>query len=619
MESAYMLVFVLGLLGVASTDFLINDLDHPCVRKCKTGQKPMTCEYDWTVESYLSMSRACYQCPFNEFDCHLPHCIPMAGYMRPVYSVNRRLPGPSIQVCENDVIVVKVRNRMQNEEGEGIHWHGLHMRNAQHMDGVPHITQCPISAGHDFTYKFEANLPGTHWWHSHAGNHRSDGLFGPIIIRQSEKDDINSDLYDKDDPSHVITIIEWTKAMSSTVDLSLFHAVQMSPCDGILINGKGTNHVVTRPDNTSASVGHHLMYVKKGLRYRFRVIGAAANVAAFIFSIDNHRLKVIAMDGAPVTPFDVDRITVFSGDRYDIVVTADQRPTNYWIRVAGLLDCFRHQEVGILRYAGTPKGTVPRADRTRRAEGSLLNPFDGNLSHDATFISELTDAEEKRDDLSHADVTHYLELNGVWRNGAKGLHHPVFYPYERASNTTYTDTPVTVINNISFAFPEVPLLSHWQDVKPSSWCNEDSLRKSGKNCMYVACDCIHRIDIKENQVVELVFINILDVLAHQMHLHGYTTEIIGMAKMYKYFTIEDFKRLDAEGKIKRNLKNAPRKDSFMVPQGGYLILRFRANNPGWWLLHCHVDYHLKLGMGMVIHVEGDMAPPPADMPKCTNF
>ena len=66
----------------------------------------------------------------------------------------------STQVCENDVIKVHVHNRMYNEEAEAIHWHGFHMRGTQHMDGVPHVTQCPIMAGEDFTYEFTATEPG---------------------------------------------------------------------------------------------------------------------------------------------------------------------------------------------------------------------------------------------------------------------------------------------------------------------------------------------------------------------------------------------------------------------------------------------------------------------------
>lgn len=48
--------------------------------------------------------------------------------------------------------------------------------------------------------------------------------------------------------------------------------------------------------------------------------------------------------------------------------------------------------------------------------------------------------------------------------------------------------------------------------------------------------------------MELVFVNINAIIAHPMHIHGYNMEIVGMDQMWNYFTIQDFKRLDAQGK-----------------------------------------------------------------------
>ena len=33
----------------------------------------------------------------------------------------------------------------------------------------------------------------------------------------------------------------------------------------------------------------------------------------------------------------------------------------------------------------------------------------------------------------------------------------------------------------------------------------------------------------------------------------------------------------------------------VMPFSGYVRLRFRANNPGFWLFHCHFDWHLPIG------------------------
>ena len=38
----------------------------------------------------------------------------------------------------------------------------------------------------------------------------------------------------------------------------------------------------------------------------------------------------------------------------------------------------------------------------------------------------------------------------------------------------------------------------------------------------------------------------------------------------------------------------------IVPVGGYVVIRFRADNPGWWFLHCHIEPHQLEGMSMVV-------------------
>ena len=60
--------------------------------------------------------------------------------------------------------------------------------------------------------------------------------------------------------------------------------------------------------------------------------------------------------------------------------------------------------------------------------------------------------------------------------------------------------------------------------------------------------------------------------------------------------------MDKRGEIKRNLINPPIKDTVVVPDGGFTVIRFLADNPGYWLMHCHMSWHNHLGMGFVIKV-----------------
>ncbi len=72
---------------------------HKCIRECRANALPMICEYHFTVESYHTLSKACYDCPYNQTDCERPHCVPGDGVERSIMVVNRLMPGPSIQVC----------------------------------------------------------------------------------------------------------------------------------------------------------------------------------------------------------------------------------------------------------------------------------------------------------------------------------------------------------------------------------------------------------------------------------------------------------------------------------------------------------------------------------------
>lgn len=73
-----------------------------------------------------------------------------------------------LQVCENDILLVDVVNRVPGQ-GFGIHWRGQPQKETPVMDGVPMVTQCPIPSSTTFQYKFRASQAGTHMWHAQTG------------------------------------------------------------------------------------------------------------------------------------------------------------------------------------------------------------------------------------------------------------------------------------------------------------------------------------------------------------------------------------------------------------------------------------------------------------------
>lgn len=135
-----------------------------CYRKVPSHFYPHNCHNSWILLSTA---------------CHNRKCVTADGVQRGILSINFQLPGPSLQVCKDDLIVVDVRN-----EAEGLstsmHFHGMRQIDTPFMDGVPYLTQCPIPYGSTFRYAFHAKDGGTHFYHSHSGYQKIDGLFGEI-------------------------------------------------------------------------------------------------------------------------------------------------------------------------------------------------------------------------------------------------------------------------------------------------------------------------------------------------------------------------------------------------------------------------------------------------------
>jgi hypothetical protein len=43
------------------------------------------------------------------------------------------------------------------------------------------------------------------------------------------------------------------------------------------------------------------------------------------------------------------------------------------------------------------------------------------------------------------------------------------------------------------------------------------------------------------------------------------------------------------------------RDTITVLEGSYIVLRFADRNPGLWMMHCHIDWHMAAGLAMVLY------------------
>lgn len=174
------------------------------------------------------------------------------------------------------------------------------------------------------------------------------------------------------------------------------------------------------------------------------------------------------------------------------------------------------------------------------------------------------------------------------------------------------------INGHQFEVPEYPIISEKKLTSEcdASLCNADSI-----------CTCTYTVDLAQNKVYQFVLINIGAGRgwSHPVHLHGHYFYVLKMGfGVYNNITAkfmtetDDVKCFgtknycnsaswkndtwikDASSIPGLNTKFPPKKDTVIVPTGGYVVIRFKADNPGAWFFHCHIDLHNTNGMGMVL-------------------
>ncbi|CAF0713230.1 unnamed protein product [Brachionus calyciflorus] len=613
--------------------------DHPCNRPCNSQTISMICEYDWTIEWYSVLSKACLDCPFNMTNCNQDHCITANGVYRPVMVINRMLPGPSIIACKGDTINIMLFNSLHMSEATSIHWHGLSQRGSQFMDGVGMITQCPILSHTFFEYKFAANDAGTHLYHAHSGLQRADGVFGPIVIRDYDHENVHFEKYDYDLSEHVITVNDWLNDTSIAKFSGHHHNDGDNKPDSILINGKGAlRHVDYK--NLSIETPRAEFWVRSGKKYRFRLINAGILYCPIEFSIDYHNLTIIASDGKPLEPYTVESLIIYAGERYDFIINAFRKPSNYWIKAKGWADCSvkKVYQTAFLKYHDSfDKDNLPDLNELNyenaSRNGLQLNPWNKHInSSNRDSFTKINEVKAILDKESYEFYTKIFDKNQTIKKyylamEFNKINNPEFYDeklYSLSKIQSFQRPPLYTpqINNISMKMPSIPLLYEWDSVPKDEICNHIN-RSHVCPVEQEYCSCIYTFEFNLGDVVEFVIVDegFTFQSNHPMHLHGGSFAVLNIDKLNRSISVEDIKKMDNEGKIYRSFDRPPIKDTVTVPVGGYTIIRFLADNPGTWMFHCHLDFHSEVGMGLLIKVgqKKDLPSEPLNWPKCGNY
>jgi len=255
-------------------------------------------------------------------------------------------------------------------------------------------------------------------------------------------------------------------------------------------------------------------------------------------------MTVISDDFVPIKPFTTQALTIAVGQRYDVIVEANQPVASYYFRIGtGGGQCDGPNEQAA---AGNTKGAIIKyagaGDAPPTATASTLPPGCGEEKNLVPFVSTVVPAPPA--DLTTFTLTLDTSVGVFWKvNGV-------------AQVIDWGNPSLSYVLNGTYA---LPASDNGVVISSSGW--------------------VYYLIVNESP------------LPHPLHLHGHDFWIIASGNG----TFNPSYKLD----------NPIRRDTHVVDgnfgvagTGGYAVLAFQADNPGAWLLHCHIPFHISGGLGI---------------------
>ncbi|OWM84626.1 hypothetical protein CDL15_Pgr027413 [Punica granatum] len=353
------------------------------------------------------------------------------------------------------------------------------------------------------------------------------------------------------------------------------------------------------------------MLVDYGKTYLLRVINAVMNEEIF-FGIANHTLRVVGTDGAYLKPINVEYIMITPGQTMDILVKANKPRSHYYMMGSPFADTNAPFDntltTAIFQYRG--KYTPPSSPYVP----SL--PVYNNKSAAGNFTALLRSLASKKHPVC------------VPLNITKRIFMTVSVNQIECANASCSGPDgnrlSASLTNISFVTPSIDILQayyrHIENVynntfpdKPPYFFNFTG--DVGNNTVYPSLGTKVNM-IKYGSAVEIIWqgTNVGAAENHPMHLHGYSFYVVGMG---------DGNFDNKTSPSKYNLVDPPLVNTIGLPKNGWTVIRFVADNPGVWFMHCHLERHASWGMDTVLIVQNGhtkdqkIRRPPKYMPPCS--
>ncbi|KAF3617033.1 Laccase-16 [Capsicum annuum] len=516
-----------------------------------------------------------------------------------IVTVNGKFPGPTIYAREGDNVLIKVVNHVKYNVS--IHWHGIRQLRTGWADGPAYITQCPIQPGQNYVYNFTiTGQRGTLFWHAHILWLRAT-VHGALVILPKL-----GVPYPFPKPNHeaVVILAEWWKSdTEAVINEAIKSGLAPNVSDAHTINGH------PGPISNCTSQGGFKLNVDPGKTYMLRVINAALNEELF-FKIAGHKLTVVEVDATYVKPFQTDTIVIAPGQTTNVIVTANKNSGKYMVAASPFMD-------------------APIAVDNVTATATLH--YSGTLDNNPTTTLTTSTPPKNATPVANSFLDSLRSLNSQKypANVPQKIDHSLFFTVGLGVNPCPTckqgngSRVVASINNVTFVMPTIALLqAHFSGIKgvfttdfpanPPFAFNYTNTTPPA-NMGTTNGTKVYRLSYNDTVQIVLQDTGIIAPENHPIHLHGFNFFQVGKG-IGNYNPKTDPKNFNLVDPVERN--------TVSVPSGGWVAIRFHADNPGVWFMHCHLEIHTTWGLKMAFLVDNgkgpneSLLPPPKDLPKC---
>ncbi|EFQ94756.1 hypothetical protein PTT_07471 [Pyrenophora teres f. teres 0-1] len=284
--------------------------------------------------------------------------------------------------------------------------------------------------------------------------------------------------------------------------------------------------------------------IEPGKTYLFRMVNMAAFAAQYVW-FEEHTMRIVEVDGIYTEPTEANMLYFTAAQRYSVLVTA-KNDTNSNFAFVGSMD----EDM----FDAVPDGLNPNVTGWLVYDENKEKPAPKDVDSFEPFDDFNLVPYDKQTVLDRVDQTVTLDMNmGNLNDGAN-------YAF---------------FNDMTYVSPKVPTL--YSVLSTGANATDAVIYGSNTNSFVLA----------QNQVVEIV-LNNNDPGKHPFHLHGHVFQVVTRSA-------PDSGPYDPSNTTTPS-PTPMRRDTILVYPNGHIVLRFRSDNPGVWLFHCHIEWHVASGL-----------------------